>query len=87
MATLEYYWSKILKKLRGRAVKNSTIHKTSMIESGSQVVNCTMDKHSFCGYDCQIVNCDIGSFCSISNNVVIGGGRHPGVGSHVTCVL
>ena len=47
------------------------------MESGSQVVNVTMEKYSFCGYDCQIVNCKIGSFCSIADNVKIGGARHP----------
>lgn len=74
---LIYYWSKLLKKLRGAAIKNSSIHKTSKIEAGSQVVNTLMDKHSFCGYDCEISNCEIGSFTSIANGVVIGGGMHP----------
>lgn len=74
---IQYFWSKALKKLRGNAIKNCNIHKTSKIESGSQVVNTSIDKHSFCGYNCQIIDCDIGSFTSISNNVVIGGGMHP----------
>jgi len=77
MKILIYYWSKILKKLRGSAIKNSDIHKTSKIESGSQVVNSSFGRHSFCGYNCQIVDCEVGSFTSISNNVVIGGGMHP----------
>lgn len=36
-----------------------------------------MDKHSFCGYNCDINHTRIGKFCSIANNVVIGGGMHP----------
>jgi len=72
-----YLWSKILKKLRGSAVINSSIHHTSTVESGSNIVNTTMDKHSFCGYDCEVINCEIGAFCSIANNVKIGGGIHP----------
>tara|TARA_B110001450_G_C17590920_1_gene468932 strand:+ start:377 stop:886 length:510 start_codon:yes stop_codon:yes gene_type:complete len=36
-----------------------------------------MDRHSFCGYDCEIYNTTIGSFCSIANEVAIGGGNHP----------
>ena len=72
-----YLWSKALKKLRGIAIHNSKIHSSSKIESGSHIVNTTMEKHSFCGYDCEIINCKIGSFCSIANNVVIGGGMHP----------
>ena len=74
---IQYFWAKALKKLRGRAIKNSIIHKTSKIESGSHIVNSSFDKYSFCGYDCQIINSDIGSFTSISNNVAIGGGMHP----------
>jgi len=72
-----YIWSKLLKKLRGSSIINSKIHKTSKVESGSHIVNTTFDKHSFCGYDCEILNSDIGSFCSIANNVTIGGGMHP----------
>ena len=74
---LIYFWSKLLRKLRGAAIKNASIHKTSKIEAGSQIVNTLMDKHSFCGYDCEISNCEIGSFTSIANGVVIGGGMHP----------
>ena len=72
-----YLWAKALKKISGAAIINSTIHKTSKVEAGSQVVNSSMDKYSFCGYDCEIFHCDIGSFCSIANNVVIGGAIHP----------
>lgn len=75
--TIEYYWSKILKKIRRQAVKNSNIHSSSKIEPGSQVLNSRFDKHSFCGYDCQINNTDIGSFCSIADNVIIGPSSHP----------
>ncbi len=77
MNELKYIWSKVVKRLRGSALKNSHIHKTSKVESGSHIVNTTMGRHSFCGYDCEIVNCDIGSFCSIANGVIIGGGMHP----------
>ena len=74
---LEYVWSKILKKIKRKAVKKSTIHKSSKIEAGSQVLNSSFEKYSFCGYDCQINNSDIGSFCSIADNVIIGPSSHP----------
>ena len=74
---IKYIWAKILKKIRGSAIRNSSIHKTSKIEPGSQFINSKMGKHSFCGYDCDISNTEIGSFCSIANNVIIGGGMHP----------
>lgn len=73
----EYLYSKLLKKLRGRAVRGSRIHPASKVEAGSQVVDSTMDRHSFCGYDCDIYCADIGPFCSIANGVIIGGGVHP----------
>lgn len=75
--SLLYLWAKLLKKFRASAVVNSRIHRTSKVESGSQIVNTTFNRYSFCGYDCEIINCDIGSFCSIANNVIIGGARHP----------
>jgi len=75
--TFMYLWSKFIKKSRGSSIITSKIHKTSKVESGSNIVNSSFEKHSFCGYNCEIVNCDIGSFCSIANNVIIGGGEHP----------
>jgi acetyltransferase-like isoleucine patch superfamily enzyme len=69
--------AKAMKKARLIAVKNSTLHSTSKLESGTSFYSSTMGKFSFCGYDCEIVNADIGSFTSIANCVVIGGGRHP----------
>lgn len=77
MQFLLYLYSKILKKLRGSSIRNSQIHRTSKVESGSTVVNTIFDKYSFCGYDCEILNCDIGSFVSIANGVIVGGGMHP----------
>tara|TARA_Y100001958_G_C21229119_1_gene554660 strand:+ start:289 stop:894 length:606 start_codon:yes stop_codon:yes gene_type:complete len=74
---IKYIWSKILKKIRSSAIRNSFIHPTSKVESGSSFINSQIEKHSFCGYDCDISNTRIGSFCSIANNVIIGGGMHP----------
>ena len=74
---INYFWHKFVKKIRGCAIRDSRIHKISKMESGSHVVNSAMDRHSFCGYDCVILNTDIGSFCSIANNVSIGASRHP----------
>lgn len=75
--TLSYLWAKLCKKIRGSAVINSKIDKTSKIEAGCNIVNTTFDRYSFCGYDCSIVNCSVGAFCSIGDNVRIGGVRHP----------
>ena len=77
MPTIGYIYSKILKKLRLSSILNSTIHKTSKIESGTSFINSSLDRYSFCGYDCTILNTEIGSFCSIASNVKIGGVAHP----------
>lgn len=77
MYSLAFIWSKIFKKIRLSSVRNSDIHKTSVIESGSNVVNSSFARYSYCGYDCEIIFTRIGSFTSISNNVHIGGGAHP----------
>lgn len=68
---------KLLKKIRFAAIKNSFVHPTSKVESGSSFYNSQMEKHSFCGYDCDIQNTIIGKFCSIASNVSIGGSSHP----------
>jgi acetyltransferase-like isoleucine patch superfamily enzyme len=72
-----FLWAKFIKKIRGSAIRNSTIEKTSKVEAGCHVINSTFSKHSYCGYDCKIYNTDIGSFCSIADNVSIGGSQHP----------
>lgn len=74
---LSFLWAKGLKKIKGSAIRNSKIDSTSKIESGSHIINTVMGKHSFCGYNCEIINTEIGSFCSIANGVIIGGGMHP----------
>ena len=74
---IRYYWSKLLQKCRGKAVRGSVIDKTAAINSGSNIINSTLGRYSYCRYDCWIIETDIGNFCSISNNVRIGGPKHP----------
>lgn len=77
MNFLIYLISKLFKKMRLSSVKNSIVHPTSKLESGTSFYNSKIGKYSFCGYDCEIFNTNIGSYTSIANNVVIGGARHP----------
>lgn len=77
MASLMYLVSRALKKARGNAIANSTIHPSSKIESGSTVIRTSVDRHSFSGYDCTLIDCDVGAFCSIAGRVIVGGARHP----------
>lgn len=77
MRFIKYLWSKLLKKIRGSAIVNSTVHHTSKIYSGSHIVSTTIGKYTYSGYDCEIINAKIGSFCSIAGGVKIGGAMHP----------
>lgn len=69
--------NKIIKKSRFTAIRNSTIHPTSVVHSGTDIVNSEFGRYSYCGYDCLIVNTELGAFCSIASNVSIGGAAHP----------
>lgn len=78
MVSLEYLYGKFFKKmLRGKCVINSDIHKTAKINSGATIVDSTIGRYTYTCYDDEIVNCEIGQFCSISDEVVIGGAEHP----------
>ena len=74
---ITYLIARLLKKIRLSAVKSSVVHPSAAIESGCQIVGSVFGRHSYCGYDCTILNARIGGFCSISDNVVIGGSQHP----------
>ena len=75
--TIAYLYGKLVRRIRGKCILNSTIDKSSVIGTGSNIVGSKMDRYSYCGADCQIVNCEIGSFTSISDHVYIGGAEHP----------
>jgi acetyltransferase-like isoleucine patch superfamily enzyme len=74
---IKYYFSIFLKKLRGAAISRSSFDFDAKVEAGSKIVDSKFGRHSFCGYDCVIINTCIGSFCSLANNVTIGGAAHP----------
>lgn len=75
--SLQFIFSRILRKARFSAIRDSFIHPTSKIESGTSFISSSLARHSFCGYDCDIHLANIGSFTSIANGVVLGGARHP----------
>jgi acetyltransferase-like isoleucine patch superfamily enzyme len=72
-----YLFSRVLKKIRGKAIIDSCVPPSSKVESGSTLLRSSFGEYSFCGYDCFFINCDIGRFCSIASRVVVGGARHP----------
>lgn len=74
---ISYLYGKLMKKLQGTCVVNCCIDNTCVVGSSCNVVGTAMSRYSYCGNDCQIVNTEIGSFCSISDHVFIGGAEHP----------
>lgn len=74
---LEYIISKILKKLRGKALLNVIKGREVKIYSGCHIVNSTIGDYTYCSYDTTIINAQIGKFCSIAGDVTIGAAEHP----------
>ena len=74
---LEYYFSKILGRLRGRCIRSVVMGLDTKIEPGCVVIDSVIKRHSYIGYNCTAFNAVIGSFCSIANHVSIGGAMHP----------
>lgn len=77
MKNILYYWSKLIKKIPGTTIDNSTFESPSKAEARSTIINSSMGMYSYCGYGCKIINTEIGRFCSISDNVSIGLTDHP----------
>lgn len=75
--TLRYLYAKVVQRLRGKAIIRSAIHPTAVVYPGCHVVSSQIGKYSYCSYDCKFENTEIGSFCSISDKVYIGGAEHP----------
>ncbi|MCF0193567.1 MAG: CatB-related O-acetyltransferase [Bacteroidaceae bacterium] len=76
--TLGYLYSKFFKiVLQGKSILNSKIDKTAKIYAGTEFYDSTIGRHSYVGYNSEIHNCEIGAFCSIANNIVVGGAKHP----------
>ncbi|MDI1304840.1 MAG: CatB-related O-acetyltransferase [bacterium] len=75
--SFQFFVSRILRKARFAAIRDSFIHPASKIESGTSFISSSIDRYSFCGYDCDIYLAKIGAFTSIANGVVLGGARHP----------
>ena len=75
---IKYIIPKIMKKLLNPpSMINCQIHKTSKVCSRSELSNVQMGKYSYIGNSCLVVNTEIGNFCSIADNVRIGGAGHP----------
>ena len=72
---IKYKISRLFNR-RMSMIKNSQIHKNAAVGNGAQIVNSKIDRFSYV-YESKILNADVGAFCSIAPNVVVGGGAHP----------
>lgn len=77
MLMLKYYWSKLIKKLPGSSIKDSTFEYPSKAEARCTILNSHFGRYSYCGYNCTIINSNIGRFTSIADKVIIGNAHHP----------
>lgn len=75
--SIEYYIAKALKKLRLKAVKDSTIDRTAHIAAGCHIYKSTIGRYTAIGYDCQLIHCQVGAFCSFASGIIVGGASHP----------
>lgn len=69
--------SKIIKKVHIPAIRDSKLDKKAKVCSGSHIVKTNIDRYSYVGNYCTVINAEIGSFCSIADNCIIGGASHP----------
>lgn len=58
-------------------IEKSNINSSVAIQFGTRVYWSDIGKYSYVGSNCWIINSQIGRFCSIAGNVMIGGGKHP----------
>lgn len=75
---LKYMIAKGLKRLLNPpALRNCSIDKTAKVCPKSELSRVSLGRYSYIGSDCFMVNTKIGAFCSIADDVVIGGATHP----------
>lgn len=77
MNYFKYFLSKLIKRTFISSIRNSEISKSSKVCSASHLVNVRVERYSYIGSYCTIINTQIGSFCSIADNCIIGGAAHP----------
>ncbi len=64
-------------RLHGHAIHNCKICKGADIDVICNLLDSYIGRYSYISHDSQVVNAEIGSYCSISDHVYIGGAEHP----------
>lgn len=73
----ELYWAKTIQYLHGTSIRNSFVSPYSRVALECNIISCKIDKFSYVGRISCIINTEIGKFCSIADNVYIGGAEYP----------
>ena len=61
---------------RPRSILNSKIDRKAKVGHGTQFINSSIGKYSYV-FESVVINTEIGSFCSIAPNCIVGGAKHP----------
>lgn len=77
MSSISYFVAKAIKKIQIPAIKNCDIDKKAKVCTGAHIVNSKINRYSYIGNFSTILNCEMGRFCSIADNCIIGGMAHP----------
>lgn len=77
MSNITYYITRISNKLlRFNAIKNSNVSKSAKLTHHIQFIDSSIKRYSYVGEYSIIVDTEIGAFCSIADNCIIGGPAH-----------
>jgi len=76
-AQMRYVLARVQARLELSSIRDSTIAEGARIGSGTIFISSSMGRHSYCGTRCAFRVCDVGSFCSIADDVYVGGSKHP----------
>lgn len=75
---IRYVFAKSFKILLNPPMLNRcNKHKTARVCPGSELTNVIIGRYTYLGSRCYVVNAQIGAFCSIADQVTIGGAEHP----------
>ena len=58
-------------------IRDCKIDPTVVAQYGCRMYRSNIGKYTYINNNCWIINSNIGCFCSIASNVMIGGGKHP----------
>lgn len=73
-----YVFSKFFKIALNPPMKNrSTVDKTAKVGPASELTLVKIGRYSYMGSRCYMVRTSIGAFCSIADQVTVGGAEHP----------